>query len=190
MQAPTFETALDAPIYYCKLGAIIGHEMTHGFDSSGRNFDAVGVMRDWWTPPDNSAFQKEADKLIAQANAFEILPGLHINGAQTVTENLADAGGLTLAFEALQHYLAEHPEENKVIDGFTPQQRCFIAYTQLWTVKATEQTIRQTVATDYHAPNQYRATAALMHVDGFYEAFGIKEGDPMWLAPEKRLRAW
>ncbi len=133
LQPPAFEPEQDAAVSYCKLGAVIGHEMTHGFDSNGRNFDANGNMRDWWTASDSAAFQREADKLIAQANAFEVLPGLALNGAQTVTENMADAGGITLAYEALQHYLAEYPEENKPIDGLTPDQRCFIAWAQLWT---------------------------------------------------------
>ena len=190
MQPPAFEPNLDAPVTYCKFGAVIGHEMTHGFDSTGRNFDADGNQRDWWTPQDTENFLKEANKLVEQADAYEIIPGLKLNGKQTVTENMADAGGITLAYEALNQYLAEHPDENKPVDGLTPHQRCFIAYAQLWTTKATEPFIRQRVATDNHAPNEYRATSALKHVDGFYEAFGIKEGDPMWLAPEKRLRAW
>jgi putative endopeptidase len=190
LQPPAFEPEQDAAVRYCKLGAVIGHEMTHGFDSNGRNFDAKGNMRDWWTAGDTAAFQREADKLIAQANAFEVLPGLALNGAQTVTENMADAGGITLAYEALQHYLAEHPEENKPIDGLTPDQRCFIAWAQLWTSVDAEQLLRRTVAADNHPPNPYRVTAPLQHVDGFYAAFGIKEGDPMWLAPEKRIKAW
>ncbi len=190
LQPPAFEPEQDAAIRYCKLGAVIGHEMTHGFDSNGRNFDAKGNMRDWWTAGDTAAFQREAEKLVAQANAFEVLPGLTLNGAQTVTENMADVGGITLAYEALRHYLAEHPDENKPIDGLTPDQRCFIAWAQLWTSQEAEQSIRRTVAADNHPPNAYRVTAPLQHVDGFYAAFGIKEGDPMWLAPEKRIKAW
>jgi predicted metalloendopeptidase len=190
IQPPAFEPSKDAAVSYCKLGAVLGHEMTHGFDSSGRNFDAKGNMRDWWTAEDTAAFQREAGKLIEQANGFEALPGLKINGALTVAENMADVGGITLAYEALKTYLAEHPDENRPIDGLTPAQRCFIAWTQLWTSKETEQSIRRGVAADTHAVNRYRATAALQHVDDFYAAFGIKEGDPMWLAPEKRLRAW
>ena len=190
MQPPAFEPNLDAPVTFCKFGAVIGHEMTHGFDSTGRNFDADGNQRDWWTPQDTENFLKEANKLVEQANAYEILPGVKLNGKLNVTENMADAGGITLAYEALKQYLAEHPEENKPVDGLTPEQRCFISYAQLWTSIASEPFIRHRLDTDIHAPNQYRATAALQHVDGFYDAFGIKEGDPMWLSPEKRLKAW
>jgi putative endopeptidase len=190
LNPPAFEADMDAPVYFCRLGAIIGHEMTHGFDSGGRLFDANGNLRDWWTPADTAAFEAEAQKLIDQANAFEVLPGLHANGALNVKENMADVGGINFAHEALMRYLRDHPEENVAIDGLTPSQRCFIAWAQLWTTKATEQYLRTIVATDGHPPSFYRATAALQHVDAFYEAFGIREGDPMWLAPEKRVRAW
>lgn len=190
MQPPAFETDRDAPVYFCRLGAIIGHEMTHGFDSGGRFFDAGGNMRDWWTAQDSAAFEAEAQKLIDQANAFEVLPGLHANGPLNVRENMADVGGITFAYEALMRYLKDHPEQNVAIDGLTPTQRCFIAWAQLWTMKATDGYLRTIVATDGHPPNFYRTTAALQHVDAFYDAFGIKAGDPMWLAPERRVHAW
>ncbi|MEZ5936038.1 MAG: M13-type metalloendopeptidase [Alphaproteobacteria bacterium] len=178
---------MDAPVYFCRLGAIIGHEMTHGFDSGGRQYDADGNLRDWWTPEDARAFEAEAQKLIDQANAFEVLPGLMANGPLNVKENMADVGGITFAHEALMHYLAEHPEETVEIDGLTPEQRCFIAWAQMWTWKATDQFVRTIVATDGHPPSPYRTTAPLQHVDAFYEAFDIKEGDPMWLPPEQRV---
>jgi len=190
LQPPVFESDADAPVYYCRLGAVIGHEMTHGFDSGGRQYDADGNLRDWWTEEDTVRFNEEAQKLVEQADAYEALPGLYLKGAQTVKENMADVGGINFAYDALMAHLAEHPEENVEIDGLTPAQRCFIAWTQLWTEKATDQYIRNEVTTDFHPPNNYRATAALQHVDAFYEAFGIEEGDSMWLPPEKRVRAW
>ncbi|WP_236638404.1 M13 family metallopeptidase [Mangrovicoccus ximenensis] len=189
-QPPAFAPEMDAPLKFCRIGAVIGHEMTHGFDFSGRQFDADGNFRDWWTPEDAAAFLAEAQKLIDQAEAYEVLPGLHIDGALGVGENMADVGGITFAHEALLDYLEDHPEENVEIDGLTPSQRCFAAWSQFWTMKATDQYLRALVANDGHAPDFYRSVAALQHVDAFYEAFGIGEGDPMWLPPEKRARAW
>lgn len=190
LQPPAFEYDLDASVYFCRLGAIIGHEMTHGFDSGGRQYDASGSLRNWWTQDAEAAFEAEAQKLVEQADAFEALPGLHVVGAQTVKENMADVGGINLAHDALMTYLEEHPEQNTEIDGLTPSQRCFIAWAQLWTEKRTEAALRNQVTNDYHAPNSYRAVAPLQHVDAFYEAFGIEEGDLMWLPPEKRVNAW
>ncbi|GAB5374374.1 MAG: M13 family metallopeptidase [Acuticoccus sp.] len=190
LQAPMFEAGADAPVYFCRLGAIIGHEMTHGFDSGGRLSDASGNLRDWWTPQDAAAFDAEAQKLIDQANAFLVLPDLHANGPLNIRENMADLGGITLAHDALMTYLAEHPEEDVTIDGLTPAQRCFIAWAQMWTWKATDPIIRAIVATDGHPPSHYRTSAPLQHLDAFYDAFGITEGDPMWLAPEKRANVW
>lgn len=190
VQPPMFMPEMDAAVNFCRLGAVIGHEMTHGFDSGGRQYDADGNLRDWWTEADAEAFNAEAQKLIEQGDAYEILPGLHTSGALNVKENMADVGGITLAYEALKGYLAEHPEENVEIDGLSPTQRCFIAWAQLWTEELIEQKLRGMVANDFHPPNVYRATAPLRHVDAFYEAFGIEEGDPMWLAPEQRVRAW
>lgn len=190
LQPPMFEASRDAPLYFCRLGAVIGHEMTHGFDSGGRLFDGDGNLRDWWTAGDAAAFDAEAEKLVEQADAFEVLPGLRANGPLNVKENMADVGGITLAHEALMRYLAEHPEEDVEIEGLTPTQRCFIAWAQTWAWKATEPFVRMLVATNDHPPNSYRTTAPLQHLDAFYDAFGIEEGDPMWLAPELRVNAW
>lgn len=189
-QPPAYSSNMDAPLKFCRLGAIIGHEMTHGFDFSGRQYDADGNFRDWWTPEDTEAFLQEAKKLIDQANAYEVLPGVFINGQLGVGENMADVGGITLAYEALMQYLEEHPEENIEIEGMTPAQRCFVAWSQFWTMKAADTYLRTIVLNDGHAPDFYRSVAALQHVDAWYDAFGIKEGDPMWLTPEKRSRAW
>ncbi len=190
LQSPMFEADMDAPVYYCRIGAIIGHEMTHGFDSNGRQFDAEGNLRDWWTPADATAFDAEAQKLIDQADAYDVLPGLKGNGALEVGENLADVGGITLASEALRRYLADHPDENVAIDGLTPFQRCFLAWAQMWTSKTTDELLRTLVATNPHPADSYRAVAPLQHLDAFYEAFGIEPGEPVWLAPESRVNAW
>ena len=190
IQPPAFPDGMDAAVYFCRLGGIIGHEMTHGFDSGGRLFDAEGRLRDWWTPEDASAFDREAQKLIDQTDRFEVLPGLMGNGALNVKENMADVGGITLSHGALMHYLAEHPDEDVEIDGLTPSQRCFISWAQMWAWKANEQFIRSIVALDGHPPLQIRVTQPLRNLDAFHEAFGIEEGDPMWLAPEDRVNAW
>lgn len=189
-QPPAFSSDMDAPLKFCRIGAVIGHEMTHGFDFSGRHYDADGNYRDWWTPEDAEAFMVRAQKLIDQADAYEVLPGIHINGPLGVGENMADVGGITFAHAALMDYLADHPEEDVEIDGLTPSERCFIAWSQFWTMKATDQYLTALVTNDGHAPDFYRSTAALQNVDAFYDTFGIEEGDPMWLAPDKRGQAW
>jgi predicted metalloendopeptidase len=180
---------MDAPVYFCRLGAVIGHEMTHGFDSGGRNFDSQGNLRNWWTESDAARFGSETQKLIDLGSAYEALPGTFMNGGLTVTENLADIGGITLAHAALMRYLDEHPEENAEIDGFTPEQRCFIAWSQLWAEKRSDASMRAQME-DNHAPGVYRAVSPLQHVDAFYAAFGIERGDPMWLPPEERVDIW
>ncbi len=190
LQPAAFEQDRDAAVYFCRLGAVMGHEMTHGLDSQGRLFDASGNMRDWWTAKDADAFLKEAAKLIEQGNNFELKPGLKANGALNVTENMADVGGLNFAYDALMNYLREHPEENVPVDGLSPAQRCFLSWSQLWASKQTDQSLADQILSDPHAPNAYRAVAPLKHVDAFYDAFGIKPGDPEWLAPEKRVHAW
>lgn len=190
LQPGLFDVSQPAPVYFCRLGAVLGHEMTHGFDSGGRFFDAEGNLRDWWTEKDAKAFDAEAQKLVDQANGFEVLPGLMGNGPLEVKENMADYGGITLAYDALTTYLAEHPAENVTTDGLTPAQLCFVAFGQMWASKATDQYTASMVAEDNHATGSYRAFAALQHLDAFYQAFGIKPGDPMWLAPEKRVNAW
>ncbi|ODT48584.1 M13 family metallopeptidase [Devosia sp. 63-57] len=190
IQPGMFDISQPAPVYFCRLGAVLGHEMTHGFDSGGRLFDADGNLRDWWTADDAAAFEAEAQKLVDQANAYEVLPGLMANGPLNVKENMADFGGITLAHAALMTYLEEHPEDNVETNGLTPSQLCFVAFSQMWATKSTDQYTAYLVGNDVHATGDYRAFAALQHVDAFYEAFDIKEGDPMWLAPEKRVHAW
>lgn len=190
LQPAIFDPSMDAAVNLCRIGAVLGHEMTHGFDSGGRLFDATGNMRDWWKSEDAAAFEGEAKKLIDQADATDILPGLKANGPLNVKENMADVGGINFAYDALTVYLKDHPDEDKPIDGLTPAQRCFISWAQMWAEKATDQFIRSLAQNDNHAPGRYRAVAPLQHVDAFYDAFGIKPGDPMYLPPEKRVHAW
>ncbi|WP_344706187.1 M13 family metallopeptidase [Sphingomonas swuensis] len=191
IQVPMFDAKADPAVNFCRMGAVLGHEMTHGFDWSGKQFDGSGNMRNWWQPVDDAAFDKLAGGLVAQANSYEFLPGkISTSGAQQVGENMADLGGITLAHAALRAYLAKHPDKDVPIDGLSQDQRCFLAWSQLWAWKGQDQMLQSLVARDPHPPNAYRATAPLRHLDAFYSAFGIKEGDEMWLSPEKRVRAW
>ena len=184
LQPPMYDPSMDFAVNVCRIGAVIGHELTHGFDSMGREFDAEGDMRDWWTPADAEAFTQQAQKLIDQANAYDVLPGLKGNGVIEVGENMADVGGLTLASDVLRQHLADHPNENVPIDGMTPEQRCFLSWAQMWTAKTSDQFLRLLIANDAHPSGPYRAVAAPRNLDIFYEAFGIREGDPMWLPPD------
>ncbi len=190
LQPPFFDPEMDDAVNYGATGATIGHEMTHGFDNEGRKFDASGSLRDWWTEKDAQEFERRAQKLVEQFNGFEVLPGLKVNGKLTLAENIADLGGLVIAYEALQRALAKDPSKRKPIDGFTPEQRFFISYAQSWASKEREEYLRRSLTTNVHAPDRLRAYAPLLHLPEFYEAFGIKEGAPLWLAPGKRAVIW
>ncbi|MFV8819599.1 M13 family metallopeptidase [Haliea sp. E17] len=190
LQPPFYSPEQDVVANTCAMGAVIGHELTHGFDTRGRLYDADGRLRDWWTKEDAENFLAQADTLIAQADSFEVLPGLHINGKLTVGENMADIGGVNFAFQALEKELQEHPEDDVVKDGLTPRQRCFLAWAQLWPTRTREGALRQTVATDPHADGNYRVEAPMRHVDGFFEAFELGPDDPMWIAPDRRSHIW
>jgi predicted metalloendopeptidase len=190
LQPPFYDAKADPAVNYCTMGAVIGHELTHGFDSQGRLYDAQGNVRDWWTPADAQRFAAETAKLAKQADAFEILPGLRLNGALEVGENLADVGGIALGYAALQQHLREYPDANRTIDGFTPSQRCFIAWAQLWPDKTNEGAMRQILPVDPHPPGVYRMAAPSQHEQAFYEAFGIRAGDRMWLDPSDRVTIW
>jgi putative endopeptidase len=190
LQPPFFKPGGDPAANYCAIGAVIGHELTHGFDSLGRQYDPQGNLRNWWTPEADRQFQQRTDVLVDQYNRYEILPGLMHNGAQTVTENTADLGGLTLAHAALQRRMASRPGENTKVDGLTPDQRCFVAWTQMWAFKARPERLRFLVSVDVHGISFVRAVAPLVHLDAFHEAFGTRPGDAMWRAPEQRVVIW
>lgn len=190
LRPPFYDPDQDAVVNTCAIGAVIGHELTHGFDTKGRLYDAEGRLRDWWTEEDSGNFQARADILIAQASAFELLPGLTLNGELTVSENMADVGAINFALQALSEVLDEHPELRAEKDGLTPEQRCFLAWAQLWVNKSREGALRQSAGTDPHSDGNYRVIAPLQHADEFFAAFDIKAGDPLWIAPDKRARVW
>lgn len=188
LQPPFYKPGADPAANYCAIGAVIGHEITHGFDSLGRQYDPQGNLRDWWTPQANAEFKRRTDVLIKQYSQYEILPGLMHNGAMTVTENTADLGGITLAHAALTRYLAKNPMPD--VDGLTADQRCFVAWTQMWAYKGRSERLRYLVSVDVHAIASVRAIAPLLHLDAFHRAFGTRPGDAMWREPKDRVVIW
>ena len=190
LQPPFFDLTLDDAVNYGAIGVVIGHEMTHGYDDQGRKYDAEGNLNDWWTEADAKAFEVRAQKLVGEFNGFEPLPGLHVNGQLTLGENLADLGGVSIAYEALQRALAKDPVKRKIIDGFTPEQRFFLSYAQVWRINIRDVEARRLVTVDPHSPGKFRANGTLMNIPEFYSAFGIPSGSPMWLPPEQRTKIW
>jgi putative endopeptidase len=188
LQPPFFDFTLDDAVNYGAIGAVIGHEITHGFDDQGRRYDADGNLKDWWTPDDAAQFQARAVKLIEQYNTYAALPGLHINGALSLGENIADLGGVSIAFEAFQRSLAG--KERPLIDGFTPEQRFFLSWAQQWRTQFREDDLRRQVAVGPHSPGQFRAIGPLVNMQEFFDAFGIREGDGHWRKPEDRAKIW
>ena len=188
LQYPFFDPKADEAFNYGAIGVVIGHEMTHGFDDQGRQFDATGNMHDWWTASDAAGFNERADLYDRFFSAIEVLPGLNSNGRLTLGENLADHGGLQVAWYAYKNATAKKPL--KVKDGFTADQRFFIAYAGVWGQNITEQEIRQRVKNDPHSLGEWRVNGALPHIDMWYDAFGVKPGDKMYLPKEQRLDLW
>lgn len=188
LQYPFFDPKADEAFNYGAIGVVIGHEMTHGFDDQGRQFDSTGNMHDWWTASDAAGFNERADLYDRFFSSIEVLPGLKSNGRLTLGENLADHGGLQVAWYAYKNATAKKPL--KVKDGFTADQRFFIAYAGVWGQNITEQEIRQRVKNDPHSLGEWRVNGALPHIDMWYEAFGVKPGDKMYLPKEQRLDLW
>ncbi len=189
LQPPFFDFHKDDAVNYGMIGGVIGHEITHGFDDQGRRYDAEGNLTDWWTADDAAQFQARAQKLIDQYSSYEALPGLKVNGALSLGENIADLGGVSIAFEAFQRSLAGKPAPEK-IDGFTAEQRFFISWAQGWRTAYREDAMRRQVMVGPHAPGNFRAIGALVNFQPFFDAFEIKEGDPMWRKEEDRAKIW
>ena len=188
LQAPFFNLNADDAVNYGSIGAVIGHEIGHGFDDSGSTFDGDGAMRNWWTDTDKEEFKKRTGALIEQYNQYEVLPGLNVNGEFTLGENIGDLGGLSIALKAYNMALngADAPE----MDGFTGEQRVFIGYAQSWRSKSRDEALRVQVNTDSHSPADFRVNGIVRNVPEFYTAFDVKEGDSLYLAPEKRVKIW
>ena len=188
LQPPFFDANADDAFNYGAIGVVIGHEMTHGFDDSGRHYDKDGNMNDWWTTADGDNFTKRADDYAAYFSNIKVLPDLNANGKFTLGENLADHGGLMVSFNALKHAMQQQPCGDK--DGFTPEQRFFLAYSGVWAGNITEAEIRNRTKSDPHSLGRWRVNGALPHIDAWYEAFDVKEGDKMFVPKAERLELW
>jgi len=190
LQPPFFDAEMDDAVNYGAIGVVIGHEITHGYDDQGRKFDASGNLNDWWTDSDAKEFDARAQKLVDQYGSYEPLPGKKVNGRLTLGENIADLGGITIAYEALQRSLARDPSKRKVIDGFTPEQRFFLSLAQLWRANYRDAELQRRLTVDPHSPAMYRGYGPHVNHPAFYQAFGITEAMPMWLPPGKRSVIW
>jgi putative endopeptidase len=188
LQPPFFDLNADDAVNYGAIGAVIGHEIGHGFDDSGSTFDGDGAMRNWWTDADKEEFKKRTGALVEQYNQFEVLPGVHVNGEFTLGENIGDLGGLSIALKAYK--MALSGEEAPVMDGFTGEQRVFIGYAQAWRSKARDESLRMQISTDPHSPADLRVNGIVRNVPEFYTAFNVQENDSLYLAPEKRVKIW
>ena len=190
LQPPFFDAAADPAVNYAETGATtIGHELGHGFDDQGRQYDAQGRLRDWWTPATAAKYKAKADKLAAQFDQYEPIPGVHIKGRLTLGENLADLGGLETAYAAYRRYVARHGEP-PVINGFTGDQRFFLAYAQAWQGKRRDGATRQQLLSDPHSPEKYRVDGIVRNFDPWYKAFNVRPGDKLYLPPEERVHVW
>ena len=188
LRFPFFDFEADDAINYGGIGAVIGHEMTHGFDDQGRQFDADGNLQDWWTKTDADEFKKRADEVVQQYNGYTILDTLHVNGKLTLGENLADLGGLSIAYEAFKN--TKQGQGTEKIDGFTPDQRFFLNWAQIWRSNILPEAAAQRIVTDNHSPGMYRANGPLTNIEAFYQAFDVKLGDKMYKAPAQRTKIW
>ena len=189
LQPPFFSFEADPAVNFGGIGGVIGHEMTHGFDVSGAEFDANGNLQNWWEPADKENFQKATEALAKQYDQYEPVKGIFVNGTMTNVENIADLGGVNIAFDALQMYLKDHGSVGK-ISGFTQEQRFFLAWASVWRTLSTDQYITNQVKVDPHSPDYLRAFAPLTNVDAWYKAFDVKEGDKLYRKPEDRVKIW
>ncbi|WP_090189293.1 MULTISPECIES: M13 family metallopeptidase [unclassified Duganella] len=188
LQPPFFDARADDAVNYGAIGAVIGHEISHGFDDGGSQSDGDGNLRDWWTKEDKANFRAKADALVKQYDGYSPLPGYHVNGALTLGENIADNSGMAIAYKAYKLSLGGKPAP--VIDGFTGDQRFFMGFGQIWRVKMREEQQILQIKTDPHSPGQYRTNGPVVNQPGFYDAFGVKPGDKLYVAPEQRIIIW
>jgi predicted metalloendopeptidase len=188
LQPPFFDVKADDAVNYGAIGAVIGHEISHGFDDRGSQYDADGNLHDWFTPEDHAKFAAKTKVLVAQYAAYEPVPGFHVNGELTLGENIADNSGLAIAYKAYEISLGGAPAP--LIDGLTGEQRLFYGFVQAWRGKSRDNEAVVRIKTDPHSPPSVRGTAPLVNQEAFYQAFGIKPGDKMYLPPERRVSIW
>jgi len=189
LQPPFYDYKADAAVNYGGIGAVIGHEISHGFDDSGARFDAEGNLNNWWTEKDLEEFETLGNDLAEQYSAIEVLDSVYINGKFTLGENIGDLGGVNAAYDGLQIHLENNNNPGK-IDGFTPEQRFFLSWATVWRTKMRDEAMRNRIKTDSHSPGMYRAYVPLQNIDAWYDAFTIEEGDQMYVKPEDRVRIW
>lgn len=188
LQFPFFDANADDAINYGAIGAVIGHEMTHGFDDQGRQYDKEGNLRDWWTPEDATKFTTKANQVAALYDGFTLLDNQHVNGKLTLGENLADIGGLNIAFDAFKK--TKQGQESTKIDGFTPDQRFFLSFAQVWRIKNSDERMNMRLKVDPHSPEEFRVNGPVYNMEAFYQAFQIPKTAKMYVAPEKRVAVW
>jgi len=189
LQPPFYNYQADEAVNYGGIGAVIGHEISHGFDDSGSRYNGDGNLIDWWTAEDLKQFTALGGALADQYSALEPLPGIKVDGKFTLGENIGDLGGINAAYDGLQLYLKENKNPG-LIDGYTPEQRLFISWATIWRSKMRDEALKNQVKTDPHSPGMYRAYVPLLNLETFYQAFDIKPGDGMYTAPEKRVIIW
>jgi predicted metalloendopeptidase len=189
LQPPFYNYQADEAVNYGGIGAVIGHEISHGFDDSGSRYNADGNLKDWWTADDLKQFSALTGALADQYSALQPLPGIFVDGKFTLGENIGDLGGINAAYDGLQIYLKENGNPG-LIDGYTPEQRFFISWATVWRTKTRDEAIKNSIKTDPHSPGMYRAYVPLQNVNSFYEAFNIQPNNGMYLAPEKRVKIW
>jgi putative endopeptidase len=188
LQPPFYYQGADDAVNYGAIGAVIGHEMTHGFDDQGSQYDKVGNLKSWWSEQDRKQFEKRTQQVVDQYNAYTVLDTVHVNGELTLGENIADIGGLAIAFDAFEN--TDQFKNGEKINGLTPTQRFFMAFAQVWRIKNTDERLRFRINNDPHSPERYRVEGPLSNMPAFYEAFNVSPSDSMHRADSVRVAIW
>jgi predicted metalloendopeptidase len=188
LQPPFFDANADDAVNYGGIGAVIGHEISHGFDDEGSKYDGDGNLKNWWTETDRKAFEELTGKLVAQYESYEPLPGRRLNGKLTLGENIADLSGMAIAYKA--YMLSLGTDGGKTLDGYTPGQRFFLGWSQIWRRKYRDDEMVRRLLIDPHSPSAFRANGPVANLDAFYEAFGVKPGDRLYKPPAERIQIW
>ena len=188
LQPPFFDASVDDAVNYGGIGAVIGHEISHGFDDQGSRYDAMGNLANWWTDVDRTAYEALTSRLVAQFEEFEPLPGQKLNGKLTLGENIADLSGMAIAYKAYRLSLGKN--EGPVIDGYTSNQRFFLGWAQIWRRKYRDDELSRRLVVDPHSPSLYRSNGPVRNLDAYYDAFGVKPGDKMFKPKAERIQIW